>query len=215
MAGTKRKSISNSPKSTTKKTISTPDSSSDLKSNNKRKLSDAPLPISDKKSNRAKTPTKKILESGILLTTQQQSPQSIKLTTAEQRQRAIEWAKEVLPNTRKTPSSTKKEVSNVNNTKAVSPVIEPNSKKSSEKTITVPAINTPVPKKSGNTAQKRIRTKEISITIDNRKSTTNSVKPLLKNESYPLPMPGTQGFVYAIPIFIIAVYFMYLRFFAK
>ena len=87
MAGTRKRNNINK----------TPDSG-DEKLNNKRKLSDSsPLPIESsttKKSNRAKTPTKKILESGIALSL----PQTVHLTTAEQRQKAIEWAKEVLPN---------------------------------------------------------------------------------------------------------------------
>lgn len=78
MAGTKRKSIESSTPS--KKTKATPDNSS-----NKRKLSDPPIPVveelSAKKSNRSKTPSKKILE------IQEQSPVSVNLTTAEQRQK--------------------------------------------------------------------------------------------------------------------------------
>jgi len=194
MAGTRKRNNINK----------TPDSG-DEKLNNKRKLSDSsPLPIESsttKKSNRAKTPTKKILESGIALSL----PQTVHLTTAEQRQKAIEWAKEVLPNTRKTPRtpktpSTKKENNNSTSKLTLSEQTqkanefsntkEPNSKKSPEKTITaVPAINTPVPKNS-NTAQKRIRVKEISITIDDNKK--NNVKPLFlkREDSYQLTIPG-------------------------
>lgn len=253
MVGTKRKSISNSSDSpiSTKKTISTP--VSEAKSNNKRKLSDPPLPKEDgniKKSNRTKTPTQKILESGIAIISPPQGPQPT-MTAAEQRQKAIEWAKEALPNLKKTPktptstkkevptstkkevpTSSKKEVSNTNSSQKATPVIEPNSKKTPEKTITVPAINTPVPKKEKNrtTAQKRIRVKEISISTDDKKV----AKPLLltRKESYQLTIPGnkylihnhynyniivklgSQGFVYAIPIFIIVVYIMYLKFFS-
>jgi hypothetical protein len=194
MAGTrKRKNINKTP------------DSSDEKLNNKRKLSDSsPLESSTtKKSNRAKTPTKKILESGIALSSSQ--TQTDHLTTAEQRQKAIEWAKEVLPNTRKTPRtpktpSTKKENNNSTSKLTLSEQTqkanefsntkEPNSKKSPEKTITaVPSINTPVPKNS-NTAQKRIRVKEISITIDDNKK--NNVKPLFlkREDSYQLTIPG-------------------------
>jgi len=206
MAGTKRKSISKStPDTSSKKTKSTPDTSS------KRKLSDPPVveELSAKKSNRSKTPTLKIIEQ------QEQSP-ALNLTTAEQRQRAIEWAAQSLPNLRKspkTPASSKK----ASKERSSSPVVqkapkeislvEPNTQKSPEKTISIPAVNTPVPKSNANTAQKRTRVKKVPTTIAS--STTTIASSVSSNKAYPLPVPGTAGFVYVVPIIIAAILLWY------
>jgi cobalamin biosynthesis Mg chelatase CobN len=125
---------------------------------------------------------------------------------------AIEWAAQSLPNLRKSPkppAASKKTPASSKKEKSSSPAIEPIKQNSPEKTISIPAVNTPVPKPSANTAQKRTRVKKVPTTIASSTTTTTIASSVSSNKAYPLPVPGTAGFVYVVPIIIAAILLWY------